>query len=209
MLSIHDNKIDSTNGVFNIEDTSNKPIKLYSNKIINTDNYIISDSYVFKKNTAIPFLYFALRNSNPVTNGNIHFNIDLKDWVANSNNNISGYYTFPSYIDSLIKATKLRDYVLKGSWVKSRVAYSSDIGVAELNQWNSTHDFTVGRYNLNNMAPGPVMVGVPPSYEDPIIDNKAFIFNNVNKNKNIINLRISSANYVFITLYVQFCLEVL
>lgn len=199
MLSIHDNKIDSTNGVFNIEDTSNKLIKLYSNKIINTDNYIISDSYVFKKNTAIPFLYFALRNSNPVTNGNIHFNIDLRDWVANSNNNISGYYTFPSYIDSLIKATKLRDYVLKGSWVQSRVAYSGDIGVAELNQWNSTHDFTVGRYNLSNLAPILVM-----DYAGPNTDNNTFIFGNVNNNKNIINLIIASTNYIFITFYVQF-----
>lgn len=199
MLSIHDNKIDSTNRVFNIEDTSNKLIKLYSNKIINTDNYIISDSYVFKKNTAIPFLYFALRNSNPVTNGNIHFNIDLRDWVTNSNNNISGYYTFPSYIDSLIKATKLRDYVLKGSWVQSRVAYSGDIGVAELNQWNSTHDFTVGRYNLSNLAPILVM-----DYAGPNTDNNTFIFGNVNNNKNIINLIIASTNYIFITLYVQF-----
>lgn len=199
MLSIHDNKIDSTNGVFNIEDTSNKPIKLYSNKIINTDNYIISDSYVFKKNTDIPFLYFALRNSNPVTNGNIHFNIDLKDWVANSNNNISGYYTFPSYIDSLIKATKLREYVLKGSWVQSRVAYSGDIGVAELNQWNSTHDFTVGRYNLSNLAPILVM-----DYAGPNTDSNTFIFGNVDNNKNIINLTITSTNYIFITLYVQF-----
>lgn len=199
MLSIHDNKIDSTNGVFNIEDTSNNPIKLYSNKIINTDNYIISDSYVFKKNTAIPFLYFALRNSNPVTNGNIHFNIDLRDWVANSNNNISGYYTFPSYIDSLIKVTKLRDYVLKSSWVQSRVAYSGDIGVAELNQWNSTHDFTVGRYNLSNLAPILVM-----DYAGPNTDNNTFIFGNVNNNKNIINLIIASTNYIFITLYVQF-----
>lgn len=199
MLSIHDNKIDSTNGVFNIEDTSNKLIKLYSNKIINTDNYIISDSYVFKKNTAIPFLYFALRNSNPVTNGNIHFNIDLRDWVANSNNNISGYYTFPSYIDSLIKATKLRDYVLKGSWVQSRVAYSGDIGVTELNQWNSTHDFTIGRYNLSNLAPILVM-----DYVGPNTDNSTFIFGNVNNDKNIINLIINSTNYVFITLYVQF-----
>lgn len=199
MLSIHDNKIDSTNEVFNIEDTSNKLIKLYSNKIINTDNYIISDSYVFKKNTAIPFLYFALRNSNPVTNGNIYFNIDLRDWVANSNNNTSGYYTFPSYIDSLIKATKLRDYVLKGSWVQSRVAYSDDIGVAELNQWNSTHDFTVGRYNLSNLAPIFVM-----DYAGPNTDNNTFIFGNVNNNKNIINLIITSINYIFITLYVQF-----
>lgn len=199
MLSIHDNKIDSTNGVFNIEDTSNKLIKLYSNKIINTDNYIISDSYVFKKNTAIPFLYFALRNSNPVTNGNIHFNIDLRDWVANSNNNISGYYTFPSYIDFLIKAIKLRDYVLKGSWVQSRVAYSGDIGVAELNQWNSTHDFTIGRYNLSNLAPILIM-----DYVGPNTDNSTFIFGNVNNDKNIINLIINSTNYVFITLYVQF-----
>lgn len=199
MLSIHDNKIDSTNGVFNIEDTSNKLIKLYSNKIINTDNYIISDSYVFKKNTTIPFLYFALRNSNPVTNGNIHFNIDLRDWVANSNNNISGYYTFPSYIDSLIKATKLRDYVLKGSWVQSRVAYSGDIGVAELNQWNSTHDFTIGRYNLSNLAPIFIM-----DYVGPNTDNSTFIFGNVNNDKNIINLIINSTNYVFITLYIQF-----
>lgn len=199
MLSIHDNKIDSTNGVFNIEDTSNKPIKLYSNKIINTDNYIISDSSVFEKVTTIPFLYFALRNSNPVTNGNIHFNIDLKDWVANSNNNIFGYYTFPSYIDSLIKATKVGEYELRGSWVQSRVAYSSDIGVAELNQWNSTHDFTVGRYNLNNQAPILVM-----DYVEPNTDSNTFIFGNVNNNKNIINLIITSANYVFITLYVQF-----
>lgn len=199
MLSIHDNKIDSTNGVFNIEDTSNKPIKLYSNKIITTDNYIISDSYVFEKVTAIPFLYFALRNSNPATNGNIHFNIDLKDWVANSNNNISGYYTFPSYIDSLIKATKLMEYVLRGSFVQSRVAYSSDIGVAELNQWNSTHDFTVGRYNLNNMAPGSVMDYILPNSISNI-----FKFYIVDGNKNIINLIINSANYVFITLYVQF-----
>lgn len=199
MLSIHDNKIDSTIGVFNIEDTSNNPIKLYSNKIITTDNYIISDSYVFERVTAIPFLYFALRNSNPVTNGNIHFNIDLKDWVANSNNNISGYYTFPSYIDSLIKATKLMEYVLRGSWVQSRVAYSSDIGVAELNQWNSTHDFTVGRYNLNNMAPGPV-----EDYRVPDSTSNTLTFHYVDDNKNIINLIINSANYVFITLYVQF-----
>lgn len=199
MLSIHDNKIDSTNGVFNIEDTSNKLIKLYSNKIINTDNYIISDSYVFKKNTAIPFLYFALRNSNPATNGNIHFSLNSKDWIEGTNNNISGYYSFPSYIDSLIKATKLRDYVLKGSWVQSRVVYSGDIGVAELNQWNSTHDFTVGRYNLSNLAPILVM-----DYAGPNTDNSTFIFGNVNNDKNIINLIIASANYVFITLYVQF-----
>lgn len=199
MLSIHDNKIDSTNGVFNIEDTTNNPIKLYSNKIINTDNYIISDSYVFKKNTAIPFLYFALRNNNPATNGNIHFNIDLRDWIQGTNNNINGYYSFPSYIDSLIKATKLRDYVLKGSWVQSRVAYSGDIGIAELNQWNSTHDFTIGRYNLSNLAPIPVM-----DYAEPNTDNGVFIFSNVNNDKNIINLVVASANYVFITLYVQF-----
>ena len=199
MLSIHDNKIDSTNGVFNIEDTTNNPIKLYNNKIINTDNYIISDSYVFKKNTAIPFLYFALRNNNPATNGNIHFNIDLRDWIQGTNNNITGYYTFPSYVDSLIKATKLRDYVLKGSWVQSRVAYSGDIGTAELNQWNSTHDFTIGRYNLSNLAPILVM-----DYAGPNTDNSVFIFGNVNNDKNIINLVVASANYVFITLYVQF-----
>lgn len=199
MLSIHDNKIDSTNGVFNIEDTTNNPIKLYSNKIINTDNYIISDSYVFKKDISIPFLYFALRNSNPATNGNIYFNIDLRDWVANSNNNITGYYTFPSYIDSLIKATKLRNYLLKGSWVQSRVAYSGDIGTAELNQWNSTHDFTIGRYNLSNLAPLLVM-----DYAGPNTDNRVVIFNNVNNDKNIINLIIASANYVFIMFYVQF-----
>lgn len=199
MLSIHDNKIDSTNGVFNIEDTSNNPIKLYSNKIINTDHYIISDSYVFKKNTAIPFLYFALRNSNPATNGNIHFSLNSKDWIEGTNNNIIGYYTLPSYIDSLIKAMKLRNYVLKGSWVQSRVAYSGDIGVAELNQWNSTHDFTVGRYNLSNLAPILVM-----DYAGPNTDNSTFIFGNVNNDKNIINLIIASANYVFITLYVQF-----
>lgn len=199
MLSIHDNKIDSTNGVFNIEDTTNNPIKLYSNKIINTDNYIISDSYVFKKNTAIPFLYFALRNNNPATNGSIHFNIDLKDWIQGTNNNIYGFYSFPSYVDSLIKATKLRDYVLKGSWVQSRVAYSGDIGIAELNQWNSTHDFTIGRYNLSNLAPILVM-----DYAGPNTDNGVFIFSNVNNNKNIINLIVASASYVFITLYVQF-----
>lgn len=199
MLSIHDNKIDSTNGVFNIEDTTNNPIKLYSNKIINTDNYIISDSYVFKKNTAIPFLYFALRNSNPATNGNIHFNLNSKDWIEGTNNNIIGYYTLPSYIDSLIKAAKLRDYVLKGSWVQSRVAYSGDIGTAELNQWNSTHDFTIGRYNLSNLAPILVM-----DYAEPNTDNNVFIFGNINNDKNIINLVIASANYVFITLYVQF-----
>lgn len=199
MLSIHDNKIDSTNGVFNIEDTTNNPIKLYSNKIINTDNYIISDSYVFKKNTAIPFLYFALRNSNPATNGNIYFSLNSKDWIEGTNNNILGFYTFPSYIDSLIKATKLRDYVLKGSWVQSRVTYSGDIGVAELNQWNSTHDFTVGRYNLSNLAPVLVM-----DYADTNTENNTFIFGNVNNDKNIINLIIASANYVFITLYVQF-----
>lgn len=199
MLSIHDNKIDSTNGVFNIEDTPNKPIKLYSNKIINTDNYIISDSCVFRKTISVPFLYFALRNSNPVTNGNIHFNIDLKDWVANSNNNIFGYYTFPSYIDSLIKATKVGEYELRGSWVQSRVAYSSDIGVAELNQWNSTHDFTIGRYNLSNQA--PILV---EDYMVPNIDSNTFIFGNVNNNKNIINLIIASTNYIFISLYVEF-----
>lgn len=199
MLSIHDNKIDSTNGVFNIEDTTNNPIKLYSNKIINTDNYIISDSYVFKKNTAIPFLYFALRNSNPATNGNIHFSLNSKDWIEGTNNNITGYYTLPSYVDSLIKATKLRDYVLKGSWVQSGVTYSGDIGTAELNQWNSTHDFTIGRYNLSNSAPILVM-----DYAEPNTDNSVFIFSNVNNNKNIINLVIASANYVFITLYVQF-----
>lgn len=199
MLSIHDNKIDSTNGVFNIEDTTNNPIKLYSNKIINTDNYIISDSYVFKKNTAIPFLYFALRNSNPTIYGNIYFNIDLRDWVANSNNNISGYYTFPSYIDSLIKATKLRDYVLRGSCVQSKVAYAGDIGVAELNQWNSTHDFTIERYNLSNLAPILVI-----DYTKPNKYNNTFVFSNVNNDKNIINLIIASTNYVFITLYIQF-----
>lgn len=199
MLSIHDNKIDSTNGVFNIEDTTNNPIKLYSNKIINTDNYIISDNYVFKKNTAIPFLYFALRNNNPATNGNIHFSLNSKDWVEGTINNITGYYTFPSYLDSLIKAAKLRDYVLKGSWVQSRVAYSGDIGTAEVNQWNSTHDFTIGRYNLSNLAPMLVM-----DYAEPNTDNNVFIFNNVNNDKNIINLVIASANYVFITLYVQF-----
>lgn len=199
MLSIHDNKIDSTNSVFNIEDTTNNPIKLYSNKIINTDNYIISDSYVFKKNTAIPFLYFALRNSNPATNGNIYFNLNSKDWKEGTNNNVTGYYTLPSYVDSLIKATKLRDYVLKGSWVQSRVAYSGDIGVAELNQWNSTHDFTIGRYNLSNLAPILVM-----EYAGPNTDNYAFIFGNVNNDKNIINLIIASTNYIFITLYVQF-----
>ena len=165
MLSIHDNKIDSTNGVFNIEDTTNNPIKLYSNKIINTDNYIISDSYIFKKNTAIPFLYFALRNINPSTNGNIHFNIDLKDWIQGTDNNIYGNFSLPSYIDSLIKATKLRDYALKGSWVQSRVAYSGDIGVTELNQWNSTHDFTIGRYNLSNLAPILVMDYAGPNTE--------------------------------------------
>lgn len=199
MLSIHDNKIDSTNGVFNIEDIINNPIKLYNNKIINTDNYIISDSYVFKKSTAIPFLYFALRNSNPATNGNIQFNLNSKDWIEGTNNNIIGYYTLPSYIDSLIKATKLKDYVLKGSWVQSRVAYSGDIGVAEVNQWNSTHDFTIGRYNLSNLAPILVM-----DYAGPNTDNNVFIFGNVNNDKNIINLTIASANYVFITLYVQF-----
>lgn len=199
MLSIHDNKIDSTNGVFNIEDTTNNPIKLYSNKIINTDNYIISDSYVFKKNTAIPFFYFALRNSNPVTNGNIYFNLYSKDWVQGTNNNIFGYYTFPSYLDSLIKAIKLRDYVLKGSWVLSRVAYAGDIGVAELNQWNSTHDFTIGRYNLSNPAPLPVM-----DYVELNTESGVFIFSSVNNNKDIINLIIASTNYVFITLYVQF-----
>lgn len=199
MLSIHDNKIDSTNGVFNIEDTSNRPIKLYSNKIISTENYIISDSYLFYRETPIPFLYFALRNSNPVTNGNIHFNIDLKDWVANSNNNISGYYTFPSYIDSLIKATKVMEHVLRGSCVKSRVAYSSDIGVAELNQWNSTQDFTSERYNLNNMAPEFIMDNNISN-----VINNTFTFYHVDDNKNIINLIINSANYVFITLYVQF-----
>lgn len=199
MLSIHDNKIDSTNGVFNIEDTTNNPIKLYSNKIINTDNYIINDSYVFKKNTAIPFLYFALRNNNPATNGNIHFSLNSKDWIEGTNNNIRGYFTFPSYIDSLIKVTKLRDYVLKGSWVQSRVAYSGDIGTAELNQWNSTHDFTIGRYNLSNLAPILVM-----DYAGPNTDNSVFIFDNVNNDKNIINLIIASANYIFITLYVQF-----
>lgn len=198
MLSIHDNKIDSTNGVFNIEDTSNKPIKLYSNKIITTDKYIISDRYVFDRIAATPFLYFALRNNNPVTNGNIHFNVDLKDWVANSNNNVSGYYTFPSYIDSLIKATKLVKHELIVSGVQSRVAYSSDIGVAELNQWNSTHDFTVGRYNLNNMAPEIIM-----DFMEPNAINNIFTFYNVDDNKNIINLIINSANYVFITLYVQ------
>lgn len=199
MLSIHDNKIDSTNGVFNIEGTSNKPIKLYSNKIITTDNYIISDRYVFDRIAATPFLYFALRNNNPVTNGNIHFNVDLKDWVANSNNNVSGYYTFPSYIDSLIKATKLVKHELIVSGVQSRVAYSSDIGVAELNQWNSTHDFTVGRYNLNNMAPEIIM-----DFMEPNAINDIFTFYNVDDNKNIINLIINSANYVFITFYVQF-----
>lgn len=199
MLSIHDNKIDSTNGVFNIEDTSNNPIKLYSNKIINTDNYIISDSYVFKKNTAIPFLYFALRNNDSSTNGNIHFSLNSKDWIEGTNNNIIGYYTLPSYINSLIKATKLRDYVLKGSWVQSRVTYSGDIGVAELNQWNSTHDFTIGRYNLSNQAPILVM-----DYAGPNTDNNVFMFGNVNNDKNIINLIIASANYVFITFYVQF-----
>lgn len=206
MLSIHDNKIDSTNGVFNIEDTStsNNLIKLYSNKIISTDYYIISDSYVFFRDMPIPFLYFALRNSNPVTGGNIHFNIDLKDWVANSNNNISGYYTFPSYIDSLIKATKLMKHELIGSCVQSRVAYSSDIGVAELNQWNSTHDFTVGRYNLNNMAPEFIM-----NFMEPNSINNTFTFYNVDDNKNIINLIINSVNYVFITLYVNFNLEML
>ncbi|MFR7882231.1 MAG: hypothetical protein ACLU5J_12770 [Christensenellales bacterium] len=199
MLSIHDNKIDSTNGVFNIEDTTNNPIKLYNNKIINTDNYIISDSYVFKKNTAIPFLYFALRNNNPATNGNIHFNIDLRDWIQGTNNNILGYFLFPSYLDSLIKATKLRDYVLKGSWVQSRVAYSGDIGTAELNQWISTHDFTIGRYNLSNPAPILVM-----DYAEPNTDNSVFVFGNVNNDKNILNLIVASANYVFITLYTQF-----
>lgn len=198
MLSIHDNKIDSTNGVFNIEGTSNKPIKLYSNKIITTDNYIISGRYVFDRIAATPFLYFALRNNNPVTNGNIHFNVDLKDWVANSNNNVSGYYTFPSYIDSLIKATKLVKHELIVSGVQSRVAYSSDIGVAELNQWNSTHDFTVGRYNLNNMAPEIIM-----DFMEPNAINNIFTFHYVDDNKNIINLTINSANYVFITLYVQ------
>lgn len=199
MLFIHDNKIDSTNGIFNIEDTTNNPIKLYSNKIINTDNYIISDSYVFKKNTAIPFLYFALRNSNPATNGNIHFSLNSKDWIEGTNNNITGYYTFPSYIDSLIKVTKLRDCVLKGSWVQSRVAYSGDIGTAELNQWISTHDFTIERYNLSNLAPILVM-----DYAGPNTDNSVFIFGNVNNDKNIINLIIASTNYVFITLYIQF-----
>lgn len=201
MLSIHDNKIDSTNGVFNIEDTStsNNPIKLYSNKIINTDHYIISDSCVFRKFLPIPFLYFALRNSDPVTDGNIHFNIDLKDWVANSNNNIFGYYTFPSYIDSLIKATKVEEYELLGSWVPSRVAYSSDIGVAELNQWNSTHDFTVGRYNLNNMAPGPA-----ENFRKPNSIDNTLIFYPEDDNKNIIYLALTSANYIFITFYVQF-----
>lgn len=199
MLSIHDNKIDSTNGVFNIEDTSNNPIKLYSNKIINTDNYIISDSYVFKKNTAIPFLYFALRNSNPAANGNIYFSLNSKDWIEGTNNNIIGYYTLPSYIDSLIKAIKLRDYALKGSWVQSRVAYSGDIGVAELNQWNSTHDFTVGRYNLSNLAPMFVM-----DYAGLNTSNGVCIFDNVNNDKNIINIIIASVNYVFITFYVQF-----
>lgn len=198
MLFIHDNKIDSTNGVFNIEGTSNKPIKLYSNKIIITDDYIISDRYAFYRVAATPFIYFALRNNNPVTNGNIHFNIDLKDWVANSNNNVSGYYTFPSYIDSLIKATKLVKHELIVSGVQSRVAYSSDIGVAELNQWNSTHDFTVGRYNLNNMAPELIM-----DFMEPNAINNIFTYHHVDDNKNIINLIINSANYVFITLYVQ------
>lgn len=200
MLSIHDNKIDSTNGVFNIEDTSNNPIKLYSNKIINTDNYIISDSYVFKKNTAIPFLYFALRTSSLTTVGTIQFNIYLKDWVANSNNgNAVGYFTFPSYLDSLIKAIKLRDYVLKGSWVQSRVAYSGDIGIAELNQWNSTHDFTVGRYNLSNLAPILVM-----DYAGPGTENNILFFTVDSNNKNLLNLSVGSNNYVFITFYVQF-----
>lgn len=199
MLSIHDNKIDSTNGVFNIEDNTNNPITLYSNKIINTNNYIISDSYVFKKNTAITFFNFALRNINPATNGSIRFNINLKDWIPETINNISGYYTFPPYIDSLIKATKLSDYLLRGSWAQSRVAYSSDIGTAELNQWNSTHDFTVGRYNLSNPAPLHLM-----EYVGPNADNNVVIFSNVNNDKNIINLIISSANYVFITFYAQF-----
>lgn len=201
MLSIHDNKIDSTNGVFNIEDTStsNNPIKLYSNKIITTDNYIISDSYVFEREIPIPFLYFALRNSNPDISGSIRFNIDLKDWVANSNDNVFGYYAFPSYIDSLIKATKVVEYELIGGWVQSRVAYSSDIGVAELNQWNSTHDFTAERYNLNNMAPRLVKL-----YWEPNSVSNIFTFYPEDDNKNIINLIITSANYVFITFYVQF-----
>lgn len=204
MLSIHDNKIDSTNGVFNIEDTTNNPIKLFSNKIINTYNYIISDSYVFRWDKPIPYLYFALKNSNPATNGNIQFNINSKDWVKGTINNVDGYYTFPSYIDSLIKAVKLRDYLLKGSWVQSSVAYSSDIGTAELNQWNSTHDFTIGRYNFSNPAPIISM-----DYAGPNTNNRECIFSYVNNDKSIINFNISSATYVFITLHVQFLQEML
>ena len=41
-------------------------------------------------------------------------------------------------------------------------------------------------------------------YAGPNTDNNTFIFGNVNNDKNIINLIIASANYIFITLYVQF-----
>lgn len=197
MLSIHDNKIDSTNGVFNIEDTTNNPIKIYNNKIINTDNYIISDSYVFKKNTAIPLIYFAFRNSDTSKNGSIQYSLLTKNWIEGTNNNIYlGNPTLPSYFDSLIKAKNIRNYVLKGSWVQSRVTWNADIGIAELNQWNSTHDFIIGRYNLSNLAPLIIM-----DYAGSNTENGVFIFSESN---NILNLVVYSTNYTYVTLYVQF-----
>jgi hypothetical protein len=150
-ITLSSSGIGSTDGVLNLSDGA-KSLKIKSGKIIETSSYIVRGTYVFKKGIDIPLVYFTQRRSTAGTNGTFTYNTTTD--TVSSASKITYTKTTPEYIAALKEVIAyVASPTFKVSQVVSNVGYSSSIGTAEANQFNSTHDFTVSRYSLSNKAP--------------------------------------------------------
>lgn len=193
-IEITDSLITSDTGVIALADDSAQ-IMLRNNKIIETSNYIISGTYLFKRGVQIPIAWFACRN-NSSGNATITFNIPNVTVSTVGQNAIS--YQLPEYASAYSNIIKLGlvspSYAL--SSVRSSVSATSSVGIAELTQWNSTHDFTSSRYSLTNKAPtisaNNIVNGASNTYS----------YFNISGSNVIITVTASTSNTVYVSLKV-------
>lgn len=143
-LSVKDNSVLSTNNLFQITDSANSPITVYKDKVINVENYIISDNLVFKKGVKIPFLWFALWNT-----GTQYFNFGTYAWTNTTFSLAGDVWLLTCAVQTARSKTGLG--TLTYSWAQGSSA--GDASSNEYTYFKNNKGFNASNYSLSYAAP--------------------------------------------------------
>lgn len=193
-ITINSTTLSASSGVLTLEE-SNKNIKLKSNQLIFTDNYITSGTYVFQKGTKIPVAYFAARRT---SGNNSTFIFNVSAGTVGSVTNGTAEVELTPYFTQL--AAVLADSSVTPSYTMSAcvssVSATGSVGTTEKTYYLNNKSFNRSAYSSSN--PAPVVRA-----NDESIPNLSNAYANGQMNGKNIQFGVSSSNNTFISLVVQ------